>query len=325
MEPNRRNRSRSLQVKPENPLLIPITAEEQNLSQLRASILKQQAEEEQDRVERQGAFLTESGGAVQLRDQQPSKLLNIRRNYLEAVQPLCFTSSRALLTSILLDHGKNSLPPIPSPSRSSTPPARDRSTRRERTSTLYRNNPRTPVARFIDVTKMNIDYNQYLTSPVSSGSGSQPRSAPPSPSQGMAHTNGMNGGMGGNGMVGYPTPAGHQSDLNYVMSMVEELSSVLRANQALTESVVEKMGQVRERAQTMNLSNDEMITLVANELNGIIHIFHFQPNPLTLSMRTNVHFRGQQEPGKGEFGTTQGSREVRVPPQGELQACLSRS
>ena len=79
----------------------------------------------------------------------------------------------------------------------------------------------------------------------------------------------MNGGMGvGGGMVGYPTPAGHQSDLNYVMSMVEELSQVLRTNQQLTAGVVDKMGKVREKAQTMNLTNDEMIAVVASELNG---------------------------------------------------------
>lgn len=72
----------------------------------------------------------------------------------------------------------------------------------------------------------------------------------------------------GNGMVGYPTPAGHQSDLNYVMSMVEELSGILRANQQLTSSVVDKVGKVREKAATMNLSNDEVIAAVASEMNG---------------------------------------------------------
>lgn len=100
--------------------------------------------------------------------------------------------------------------------------------------------------------------------------GSNPRQAPPSPSQGMAHTNGMNGGMnGGNGLVGYPTPAGHQSDLNYVMSMVEELSGILRINQQLTASVVDKMGKVREKAKHANLSNDKLIQVVADEMNGM--------------------------------------------------------
>ena len=91
--------------------------------------------------------------------------------------------------------------------------------------------------------------------------------------------NGMgNGGANGmqpNGMVGYPTPAGHQSDLNYVMSMVDELSSVLRQNQALTNSVVEKMGRVRERAAALGsgMSNDEVIAAVAEEMNGTSLIF----------------------------------------------------
>jgi hypothetical protein len=119
-----------------------------------------------------------------------------------------------------------------------------------------------------------MSYQNYLDSPQSGPS--NPRQAPPSPSQqNMAHTNGMNGGMGmGNGMVGYPTPAGHQSDLNYVMSMVDELSQVLRTNQQLTASVVDKMGKVREKAQTMNLSNDEMIAAVASEMNGIQFNLH---------------------------------------------------
>jgi hypothetical protein len=120
-----------------------------------------------------------------------------------------------------------------------------------------------------DKSKANaMNYQNYIDS-SGGGPGANPRQAPPSPSQGMNHTNGMNGGMGmGTGMVGYPTPAGHQSDLNYVMSMVEELSAVLRQNQQLTANVVEKMGKVREKASTMNLSNDEMIAVVASELNG---------------------------------------------------------
>ncbi|KAF8858868.1 hypothetical protein BDZ45DRAFT_704511 [Acephala macrosclerotiorum] len=76
----------------------------------------------------------------------------------------------------------------------------------------------------------------------------------------------MNG-MGMGGMVGYPTPAGHQSDLNYVMGMVEELSAVLRKNQEITNSVVEKMGKVREKAQNKSLTNDELVAAVASELN----------------------------------------------------------
>ena len=110
-----------------------------------------------------------------------------------------------------------------------------------------------------------MNYQNYIDSP--GGSGSNPRQAPPSPSQGMP--NGMNGSMGmGGGMVGYPTPAGHQSDLNYVMSMVEELSSVLKTNAALTAGVVDKMGKVRLKAQHLNLTNDELVAVVAAELNS---------------------------------------------------------
>lgn len=106
-----------------------------------------------------------------------------------------------------------------------------------------------------------------------SSAGGQPsnsRQAPPSPSQGMNHGNGMNGGgMGvGGGMVGFPTPAGHQSDLNYIMQMVEDLSRQLETNQRITAGVMDKIGKVRERAKNMDLNNDELIALVASEMNG---------------------------------------------------------
>jgi hypothetical protein len=117
-----------------------------------------------------------------------------------------------------------------------------------------------------DELKANMNYQNYIDSP--GGPGANSRQAPPSPSQGMNHPNGMNGGMGMGGMVGYPTPAGHQSDLNYIMSMVEDLSLVLRQNQLLTASVVEKVGKVREKASTMNMTNDELVAAVASELNG---------------------------------------------------------
>lgn len=113
-----------------------------------------------------------------------------------------------------------------------------------------------------------MSYQNYLD-PSAGGSGSNPRQAPPSPSQNMNHANGVNGGaMGIGGMVGFPTPAGHQSDLNYIMGMVEELSRQLEHNQRLTSGVVEKIGKVRERAQNIDLNNDELIAMVAAELNG---------------------------------------------------------
>ena len=116
-----------------------------------------------------------------------------------------------------------------------------------------------------------MNYQNFLDNPQSGGQPSNARQAPPSPSQGLNHTNGMNGAMGIGGMTGIPTPAGHQQDLNYVMGMVEELSRTLEENRRLTESIVEKVGQVRERAKTMNLTNDELIAMVAAEVNGEFH------------------------------------------------------
>ncbi|TVY45608.1 hypothetical protein LOCC1_G003640 [Lachnellula occidentalis] len=117
----------------------------------------------------------------------------------------------------------------------------------------------------VKVASMN--FQSYGENPQ--GGPSNPRQAPPSPSQGMNHQNGVNGGMGpGAAMIGYPTPVGHQSDLNYVMSMVDELSGVLRMNQQLTANVVDKMGRVREKAKNLNLNNDELIGAAAGELDA---------------------------------------------------------
>jgi hypothetical protein len=138
--------------------------------------------------------------------------------------------------------------------------------------------PKTPKIGTSDTFKTKtkpgtMNYQNYIDSP--GGPGSNPRQAPPSPSQGMNHPNGMNGGMGMGGMAGYPTPAGHQSDLNFIMSMVEDLSAVLRQNQQLSASVVEKVGRVREKAATMDLSNDQLVAAVASELNGESPSVHF--------------------------------------------------
>ena len=104
----------------------------------------------------------------------------------------------------------------------------------------------------------------------SSGGASNPRQAPPSPSQGMNmnHGNGMNGMAMNPGMIGYPTPAGHQADLNFIMSQVEELSRILRANEAATGNILDKVGQVQEKAKRLNLNNDEVLTLAADSLAG---------------------------------------------------------
>ncbi|KAA8564863.1 hypothetical protein EYC84_010634 [Monilinia fructicola] len=116
--------------------------------------------------------------------------------------------------------------------------------------------------------KMNY---QGFGDPNQSSQPSSSRQAPPSPGQGMAHTNGMNGQMNMAGManmIGFPTPAGHQSDLNYIMVMVEELSRLLAANQKITDSILEKIGNVRQRAKDKNLSNDELLAIVSEELNA---------------------------------------------------------
>ena len=97
----------------------------------------------------------------------------------------------------------------------------------------------------------------------------------------MNHANGMNGGMGmGGGMVGYPTPAGHQSDLNYVYAMVEELSAQLAINREFTDKITEHMGRIRAKAMNLNLTNDELIAAAAQELNGE----HLHPSICNLSL-----------------------------------------
>ncbi|TVY82617.1 hypothetical protein LSUE1_G003117 [Lachnellula suecica] len=116
------------------------------------------------------------------------------------------------------------------------------------------------------ITTKKMNFQSYGDSAQSGPS--NPRQAPPSPSQGMNHQNGVNGGMNpGTALIGYPTPAGHQSDLNYVMSMVDELAGVLRMNQQLTANVVDKMGRVREKAKHLSLNNDELMAAAAGEMN----------------------------------------------------------
>jgi hypothetical protein len=113
--------------------------------------------------------------------------------------------------------------------------------------------------------QVKMSYQNYMES----GGPSNPRQAPPSPQQNMNHGNGMNGAMGiGGGMVGFPTPAGHQSDLNYIMNMIDEFSAISQGNQRLTAGVVDKIGRVTERAKELNLNNNELIGLVSQELEG---------------------------------------------------------
>ncbi|KHJ30491.1 hypothetical protein EV44_g1662 [Erysiphe necator] len=85
---------------------------------------------------------------------------------------------------------------------------------------------------------------------------------------GTSCVNGGNvGGAGPGGGINYPLPAGHQTDLTFIMSLVEELSKVLQTNQNLTAGVVERIGKVREKAMHMNLKSDELLTEVAENIN----------------------------------------------------------
>ncbi|MBE3050115.1 hypothetical protein IMZ48_47980, partial [Candidatus Bathyarchaeota archaeon] len=94
--------------------------------------------------------------------------------------------------------------------------------------------------------------------------------APPQPPHGQsfAAMNGMNGGPVPAGMVGMPTPAGHQSELNYIYTLVEELSRQLADNRRQTEDIVSGIGRVRNRARNQALGNEELINAASDEING---------------------------------------------------------
>lgn len=81
----------------------------------------------------------------------------------------------------------------------------------------------------------------------------------------------MNGINGANmpGMVGLPTPAAHQAELNYIYGMVEELSRQLADNQRTLEEVVAGVGRVRSRARAHSLGNEELIASAADEVKGM--------------------------------------------------------
>lgn len=112
-----------------------------------------------------------------------------------------------------------------------------------------------------------MNYQNYLETPQG-GPGPGPRQAP-SPSQGMAHTNGVNGSAAMPGMMGgLPTPAGHQSDLNYIYNMVESLHNELAETRARSERIVAAAGTIRQRAVEESLTTDQIVAGVATELNG---------------------------------------------------------
>lgn len=283
-----RRRARSLSVRGSNPLDNPLTAEESQLAGLRIQINRQREEEERvkkasqplEEPRRRARSLSFSGpnpldNPLTAEEYQLAALrTKIKREREEEERVKKQSNPRSAGTSpVPWSPTSSDRPPLPvvSPPKKKVDTIPDRFWQQtlKKTAEWF-----TPPSKSKD--KANaMNYQNYIDSP-GGGPSANPRQAPPSPSQGMNHTNGMNGGMGmGGGMVGYPTPAGHQSDLNYVMSMVEELSAVLRQNQQLTANVVEKMGKVREKASTMNLTNDELVAVVAAELNGKSLRVHF--------------------------------------------------
>ena len=80
--------------------------------------------------------------------------------------------------------------------------------------------------------------------------------------------NGMNGGQIPGAMVGIPTPAGHQAELNYIYGMVEELSRQLAENRRVTEEIVVGMGKVRQKARNRNVGSDELLAAASNDIQG---------------------------------------------------------
>lgn len=119
----------------------------------------------------------------------------------------------------------------------------------------------------VDTTLSEITMN-YQPSPIDTQNGQMSnRQAPASPSSNMA--NGVNGGGGmAYGMATIPTPAGHQTDLNNIMSMVEKLSEQLEANRKITGNITAKMDTIRQRAADGDLSNEELLVLTSDSINS---------------------------------------------------------
>jgi hypothetical protein len=80
--------------------------------------------------------------------------------------------------------------------------------------------------------------------------------------------NGINGAAMPGPMVGLPTPAGHQAELNYIYGMVEELSRQLAENKRALEEVVSGVGRVRNRAKQSAVTNEDILSSAAEEIAG---------------------------------------------------------
>ncbi|KAK1756879.1 hypothetical protein QBC47DRAFT_377908 [Echria macrotheca] len=101
--------------------------------------------------------------------------------------------------------------------------------------------------------------------PAAHGGAVQPGPGPlPQPQHLQLVMNGMNmngANMPAGAVVGLPTPAGHQAELNYIYGMVEELSRQLAQNQRALEEVVSGVGRVRNR-----VGHEDVLAASADEL-----------------------------------------------------------
>jgi Asp-tRNA(Asn)/Glu-tRNA(Gln) amidotransferase C subunit len=97
--------------------------------------------------------------------------------------------------------------------------------------------------------------------------------------------NGMNGGNMSGGMVGLPTPAGHQTELNYIYGMVEELSRQLGDNRRAMEEIVSGLGRLRNRARVQSMSNEELINAASDEINSMSRTPSHLPSGCPFSCR----------------------------------------
>lgn len=80
--------------------------------------------------------------------------------------------------------------------------------------------------------------------------------------------NGINGAGNMAANMGAAAPAGHQAELSYIYSLVEELSRQLTENRRATEDIVSGLGRVRSRARIQGLNNEELINDAAEDING---------------------------------------------------------
>lgn len=91
--------------------------------------------------------------------------------------------------------------------------------------------------------------------------------------QSLLVMNGLNGaGNMAAPITGYPTPAGHQAELNYIYAMVDDLSRQLADNKRMLEDVVAGVGRVRLRARVQSLGNEELLTSAVDDMSGTFNL-----------------------------------------------------